>query len=270
MPDNYNLPYTWGGFTGVRKLGFVSCAWIILSITAIDLNLVLEFRPCHVIKNDMKIVSFLLLLIASVSLVSCGATAAQRQYQSDVTITHQSMEALKLCADQIAQSGKYNQLAKHMPITSTHASVLQLADTSYISQQDIPLLSSYEHRVGLCERDFSSNISLVDPEIGSIASQGHQLQKNNAAIFIDGKENWGQFVERRQDISARVYQIMVQIANRDTNELNAENQMELEQRQQALENISRSMQNQEIINQENQPITTNCNQFGNSISCTSR
>lgn len=109
----------------------------------------------------------------------------------------------------------------------------------------------------------------VDPEIGSIAEQGHQIQESNDAALIDGKENWGQFVERRQNISLGTYQDIVKIANRDTNELNAENQLELEERQQALENMSRSIQNQEIINQENRPIITNCNHFLNTTSCVS-
>jgi hypothetical protein len=106
-----------------------------------------------------------------------------------------------------------------------------------------------------------------------------QSRRTNVPIHCDG---WAHFTQSGEDlaqalgIASRLLPLEQQVGKEMTAELQQEHQAEMAQRQavasafaQAAHNFAEQHNQQQMINAINRPRTTDCNSFGNSVSCTS-
>lgn len=217
----------------------------------------------------MKRSSCALLLAVGVTTTSCGATTAQIQYRSDEQVAQQASLTLKACMLTVSETPSLIGLRQYMRLDRTGASITQMSNQFYLPSEEQPILAKYENKVASCERAFRGQLDSIDPSMGQIVSDAHALQKENDALLISHEETLGKFNITRQDIGLKASQAMINAARRLTTTLNAENEKEIQERQQAWENFSKAVQEQQIINAETRTVTTNCNSFGSSVSCTS-
>jgi hypothetical protein len=85
--------------------------------------------------------------------------------------------------------------------------------------------------------------------------------------LVQHKEGWDVYIKTQKDLSAENQKQLTAEGQRIMAGLNEAHEAELERRQAALSALAQYLQNQQIINNMNRPIVTNCNQFGNTTNC---
>jgi hypothetical protein len=209
-----------------------------------------------------------LVVILCLAMAGC-ATAAQRQGEQIKTGLGAAEAEMKACVAAMNNDPSYAGLQQHFPFNDIRqATLAQMTDDSLVSSSDVALMSSRRSIIIGCESKLEETLSRVLPPLVPIIVETRTEQDNNLLDLVKHKASWGAYVVRSQAIIASQAAKMQAVFHQVDAELAAANQQELAQRQAAAAAYSQYMQTQQIINNANRPVTTNCNRFGNSVNCT--
>ncbi len=220
------------------------------------------------------------LLCSVLALGSCS-TAAQREFKATNEAGKSASDAFIECRAAVDGNPAYAGLATHLALSSTPPTLTQLADTALPSPQDISALDSWHSGVQTCrerliasaQESFSFMVPAYQQNYMSLDAIYLKLAKGEVSF---GEAN-SELAQARVQASARSREA----ANEWRSGLNEENREELASRaaafqamatsfQQAGAAMQQQAQQQQLINAINRPLTTNCNRFVNSTSCTTQ
>jgi len=152
----------------------------------------------------------------------------------------------------------------------------QLLDQSPATPHEIELLAERRDRQAPCRKALVDAYMVHAPSMGAVVIERFNIADENVMQLAKGQIRWGEFATRQKDLVESNRIKMVAAGQRIDAEFNARHQQEMAQRAAAAQAFSDAMyqqkllnQNQQIINNSNRPVTTNCNRFGSSVSCTS-
>jgi hypothetical protein len=163
-----------------------------------------------------------------------------------------------------------------VPLTDARQlSLAQQTDKSYATQHEIDLMSARRERLVPCRKAQIDGF-MVAPAIGVVWIEYYAKADANLLELAKQNISWGDYVNRNKILADELRPQLVAAGQRVDTELRAEHQQEMQQRAAAAQAFSNAMyqqqllnQNQQMINNINRPVTTNCNRFGNSVNCTS-
>ena len=143
----------------------------------------------------------------------------------------------------------------------------QLGDDHYATKEEAKLLAAFLDETDTCKRPNIEKIASVAHSVGLILTDGVIEIDELALQVIKHQITWGQGSHNLQTTNSATQKKILAVLQELDRELNASNQAELAQRQQALDALAQWSQ-QQMINAFNRPITTNCSQMGRFTNCT--
>jgi hypothetical protein len=210
------------------------------------------------------------------ALAGC-ATAAQRQSQNIRTTVDVTVAQGNVCYGQINADAAYAELTRHFPFQDIHqATLAQQIDPTFATPHEVALISERHDRIVPCRKGVVDGFMTVEPSIGVLWAEAFSKGDENLLQLAKGKESWGDYVVRAKAIADENIAKRLTASREIDAGLNASHQQEMAGRAAAAQAFSNSMaqqqminQNQQMLNNANRPVTTNCNRFGNSVNCTS-
>jgi predicted transcriptional regulator len=115
-----------------------------------------------------------------------------------------------------------------------------------------------------------NQISQTTPSLVPIYASLYAKGEGSLVDLIQKKQSWGEHLRRVKDAVVEAKLQISQENQRIVAGLNHSHEAELARRQAAANAMSQYLETQQIINNMNRPVTTNCNQFGNIVNCVSR
>lgn len=207
-------------------------------------------------------------LSVAFALLGC-ATAAQRQAVAIRSNTQSAGQQLQACSSAVYNSVAFDPLRAKLPFAADQATLAQMTDASFASDQEIAILLSVHGQLQACRAAFLDQISQTTPSVVPIFAASATESEGSLIDLIQKKQSWGDHVRRVKKVVAdSAVQLAAEGRNIDR-DLERSNEAELARRQRAFDALARYAQTQQIINSLNRPVVTtaNCTQFGNSVSC---
>jgi hypothetical protein len=203
-----------------------------------------------------------------------GCTPAQREANTLKTTVKSASAVYNSCTSQVLADQSYLPLRSHIPLDSfLNATVEQMESDDYPSQQDIQLISQLSDNLTPCRQQFIAVLDTVPGDLGAPFENYDSTEQQSIIILSQGHSTWGQFVQVMHTAAVQRHDQGIAALGQLDSQLQAENAVEVAQRQQALQNYSNYMQRQQEINAVNnaasRPVNTTCNQMGTQTNCTS-
>lgn len=211
----------------------------------------------------MNVSSFAALLCLA-ALLAPGTALSQ---QDPSVVQYNSANASVIaCVQNLNSNPAYAPLLPYGMLHSWNEyTVDQLADTSYISDNDIQLVKNYQSARLQCMTQFENDLAPVDTRLSDGVERERQLFEQNDLLLIRRKETWGQFSINRENIASAYQAAMDSVIQEKNAEVEQANNISAQQRQQALANFMTFIQNQELIDAAKNPIYCTSNNFGGTI-----
>ncbi len=200
-------------------------------------------------------------------LMLAGCAAQRPAYDSSLDASARCMAELRGTPAAAVISSKATLNGLEQP------TVEMLADSSYASESEKAAISTYSRARAMC-RDLGEGYraSVIPPVFKLRQDSVFSGTTALLARLYGGQITWGQFNNERGRAVREAQQDLMQTASR----MQAADQ---EQRQRAAAAFSNSLAQQQQIQlqqqmlnqqmyQQNRPVQTNCNRFGNQVSCT--
>jgi hypothetical protein len=202
--------------------------------------------------------------------VLAGCTPAQNEARTIRNTVHQAGTTIQACAAPIVDDPKYAQLAKHMPLHGFNATTVeQMESTDYPTQSDIQLISDFRDRLEPCHENFVNAYNSIPGNLAAPVQNFYNEEDQGIIALSQGHTTWGQFVQAMHSAVVDEGEQLKEASNQLGAQLQEQNNIEVEQRAQALQNFANYEQQQQAINAMNRPVTTTCNRFGMQTTCTS-
>lgn len=224
-----------------------------------------------------KSLMLLSVLIGSVSLASCQ-TAAQRQVISIRENAQVAKQRAMDCIQKIEANPAYKVLMPHTSLNfvTNPPTLIQLADNNVPTDEEIEAIIAAHNETALCRTQIIEDYMKITPGVIPIVVQSYHASDIITVDLIHRKISWGEANKKRLALVDEL-RIKLQDAGKQlARELEASHEAELAQRQQALNALSQwayqqqvLMQNQQLINAVNRPVTTHCWWNGHSLQCQS-
>lgn len=219
-------------------------------------------------------------LVALVGLVSClggCATSAQRQAAAMNAGASAAIAELTACAQSAYDNPAFAELRVRAPLNLSQASLIQMTDTSKVTPSEVLLLSERHAMVVPCRQHAFEQLSSSFPKAVPILIELAAAADQRLLDLAQRKITWGEYVSKGKRILEEA-QVRLVVARQQTIErLDAAHQQEMINRQAALNAMSKSLattaqyyQNQQVINNMNRSVMTNCTTVGNTVNCISR
>jgi hypothetical protein len=210
------------------------------------------------------------IVIAVSLLAGACATAAQRQYQAMATNGQSSSQSLQACVRPVWDAPENAPLRARMPFKVIDATLQQMSDKDFASDEEIQTILVVHPKLNSCRQAFLTQLSQTSPSISVLYASTFADNEHHLIDLIDKKERWGEYVRGAKQRVTELQLRLTQESQRITAGLDQSHQAELARRQAAANAMSQYLQTQQIINNMNRPVVTNCNQFGNMVNCVSR
>ncbi len=147
------------------------------------------------------------------------------------------------------------------------ATLEQLSDASKITKVEAAAIFKVHPRLQECRHSALDQIAQTTPTFVPILA--NEYSKNDLLLvdLIQRKISWGEELKRARELVADATAELMQEGERIDAGLEQSHEAELARRQAAFNALSQYAQTQQIINNMNRPVVTNCNTFGNSTNC---
>ena len=215
------------------------------------------------------------LLLIALWLAGC-ATAAQRQVATITTQASEAREANNRCIADVGAKPQFASIGNHMPLDGSPPNLAQKADTSLATPQEAKVILSWRSDIANCRLALNTAVQSFAPALVPALLETQNAQDAVWVKLIHRELGWGGALQQLADIQTTIREKSQQVGKEMTAELQQEHQAEMAQRQavasafaQAAHNFAEQQNQQQMINAINRPRTTDCNSFGNSVSCTS-
>lgn len=202
-------------------------------------------------------------------LVGCS-TAAQRQYDGMVSNAQSASQRAEACGLARYNSPDFAPLRPHIPVNWNRVTLEQLADTHLATDEEIHALLAVHPSAQACRQDFLNQIALTAPSMVPIWASLYAKSDDSLVDLIQKKQSWGDHLRRVRSATAEEQAQQSAEEQRLLAGLNQSHQAEIAQRQAAANAMSQYLQTQQIINNLNRPVTTNCVMVGSQVICRSQ
>lgn len=154
--------------------------------------------------------------VMSVALVGTliGCAAIQQQ---------QAAADAKACFATLEQSPEVMILLRRVPKDAADATLQQLSDPSFISQDEAAALTAYHPRAKFCQTQFVERLQTSAPTLAPIFAQSYRDQDNLLLSLIGHQMSWGEFNRRSRDLKLLYQSRFVEEQQRLTAEASARN-----------------------------------------------
>lgn len=208
----------------------------------------------------------MILVGAAGGLVAC-ATAAQRQYQTMSSNAKAASQAVRECTLAVYNAPESASLRVHFPFNVNMASLEQLSDTSLISEEEKQAVLNEHPKLQACREAFLTQLSQTTPSIAAIIADAYAQSENSLVDLLQKKQSWGDHLRRVKSITADTKIRTTEESQKIVAGLNRSHEAELTRRQAASAALMQYYQTQQIINNMNRPVVTNCTAFGSMANC---
>jgi hypothetical protein len=216
------------------------------------------------------------LSVAGVAVILAGcATAAQRQYQAMATNNRSAVQEFQACAETVYNSPDYAPLRRHVPFTVTDATLEQLSDNSFATDNEIRLILEAHPKIQACRQQALDRVTQSTPSLAAILATLYAKGDDSLIQLISKRRTWGEHTRQVRDLAIEGRSELTAEAQRVTAELQQSHEAELAQRQAAAQAATAALaqyaQTQQIIANMNRPTFTNCLRMGyqgNMLNCT--
>jgi hypothetical protein len=195
------------------------------------------------------------------------ATQAQRQFQAVVTNNRNIAAQYLSCVTVIYNSSEAGPIRARAPLKATDATLAQLSDTSKASEPEIQAIFLLHPKLQECQRIVLNGLMSTTPTLVPILTEQYNRGEDDALMFIQRKLTWGEYAKLRRDRATAVQAELQAEGQKIVAGLQQQHENELAHRQAAAEAFARWAQTQQIINNMNRPVITNCNRFGGMVNC---
>jgi hypothetical protein len=212
-------------------------------------------------------------LVAAALLVAC-ATRAERTASNIRAVAEVSNAETRACVANAAVG--HDDLAVHMPLDGTGATLLQQADESLITPGDARSLGVWHAALQKCREARLRAITPVAANVADANAAGFLKADQVYLALLQRKLTWGAANRELAAVRAEAQHNILAATSRLNAELQQADAAEREQRAaavaaigQAVAAASQAAQQQQLINSLNRPVTTNCNRLGSTVNCVS-
>jgi hypothetical protein len=204
------------------------------------------------------------------ALLAGCATAAQRQYQAMVSNDRSAVQDLQACAAAVYNSPEFTPLRRHVPYKATDATLEQLSDNSFASDEEVRIILAVHPELQSCRKQAFDRIAQSTPTLVPIMLGVVTKGEDSLIDLIPKKQSWGAHVRQVRDTTIEGSAELQAEARRIVAGLQQSHEAEIAERQRATEALAQWAQTQQVINAINRPVITNCNAFGSMVNCFSR
>ena len=209
-------------------------------------------------------------LLLTVALLAGCTTAAQRQYQAIKSNNQSALQDLQTCAMAVYNSPELAPLRRHLPFKPTDATLEQLTDASLATDEEIRVILEEHPKLQSCRQHTMDQISQTTPTAVPIFLGIATKSEDSLIDLIQKKQSWGAHVRRIRDVTiAGAAELQAEGQHIEAG-LQQSHEAELGRRQAAADALVHYSQTQQIINNMNRPVITNCNRFGGMVNCVSQ
>jgi len=212
----------------------------------------------------------LVTVLLTVALLSGCQTTAQRQYQAIKSNNQSAIQDLQMCVTTVYNSPEFALLRKHLPLKVTDATLEQLSDDSLATDQEISVILVEHPKLQSCRQRAIDQISQTSPTVVPIFLAITTKSEDSLINLIQKKQGWGAHVRRVRDVTVAGTSELQLESQRIEAGLQQSHEAELARRQAAADALVRYSQTQQIINNMNRPVITNCNSLGGMVNCVSQ
>jgi hypothetical protein len=212
-----------------------------------------------------------IIAIAAIGLLAAGcATQAQMQANKIRAGYKETVASFNTCVEAATQPVKTSGLLSHFPLNTREVTTAQMADDTYPTAVEKQEVASFHDAVTKCRNQEAESLSSFAPSVATVIYENNNRSDAITLYLVQGKLTWGQYVVSIKENGTK-YTGELQRAERQIDQqLQVDNQAELDRRQRALDSINNSLQQQQMINAINRPVTTSCSRFGSTVNCVSR
>jgi hypothetical protein len=272
---------------GVLTLS-VTCAGhfaaLMLSAGSIKLiNPIFSTQGFRVKKMSINWLRQLAILLAPLLLTAC-ATTAQRQGNYMLQVQADTISQARACIDEVSQRAEFAHLKTKLFLDSSGAStpLEYLSGNTRPTKSDISDVYNLHAAIQPCRKIYLEGAGKIHPAVVTIFVNSYADSNKLWVEFASGRMTWGEFNQRRADISRQVNQQINEARTMIASQLQNQHQFEMAQRQRAIESLQQWAYQQQVLENQrlaimaeghaaaiaSRPITCNFNQMGpNSMTC---
>ncbi len=214
----------------------------------------------------MKQCSGLVLLAAL--LVSGCATQAQIQAQTMAENAQSAGAAGEACVRNVQASPAFAPLLQRFPSKPSDTTIEQLANTNKATEGEIKAIFLVHPEFQKCRQALMSQAALTHPGIPPILAAAYAKRDADLVELVQKKITWGEWTVRLKTSDAELGVELAAENQRINAGLQQSHEAELQRRQAAANALAAYARQQQIIDNMNRPITTNCSALGNTVNCT--
>lgn len=206
----------------------------------------------------------------AICLLAGCATAAQRQGQAIATNSQDAGQKLQSCMLAVSNSADFDPIRPHGLANVNEATLEQLSDASFATDDEIKAILVTHPKFQLCRTNFLNQIAQTTPTVVPIMAATWMRQEDALVGVIQKKISWGGYLTQVRGVFAEGRAQVAEETRRVAAGLEQSHQAEMARRQAAANAMMQYSQTQQIINNMNKPVFTNCTGYGYSVNCISQ
>jgi hypothetical protein len=138
---------------------------------------------------------------AAVAVILAGcATAAQRQYQAMATNNRSAVQEFQACAETVYNSPDAP-LRRHVPFTVTDATLEQLSDNSFATDNEIRLILQAHPKIQACRQQALDRVTQSTPSFAAIMATLYAKSDDSLIQLISTRQSWGEHTRHVRDLA---------------------------------------------------------------------
>jgi hypothetical protein len=218
----------------------------------------------------------ILTFIPIISIIGCATAAQQRaaQLRRDIPVV---IAKSKSCSDAVDDKPNYLQVGYRTASKNLRTPTLaQLTDDGLATDEETALIVDRHNDMAHCREQLIKELMNVESGVIPIMTTYWQMGDLVLADLITRKITFGEANKRRSALVNEQVAKLTEYGNQLDRNLAAAHNAEIQNRDAAFSALLQwsqqqqmLMQNQQMLNAINKPVTTNCYRIGNSVQCTS-
>jgi hypothetical protein len=161
-------------------------------------------------------------------------------------------------------------LRAHLAPPGGQATLQQLADTNTASDAEVAAFLAVHPKVQACRSTVLDQVGHTTPTIAAILAGEYVRADEILVALIQKRISWGNYITQGRELQAETRMQLNAEFGRIQAGLEQSHQAELARRQAAADAMARYYQTQQIINNMNQPVITNCVGGPGMVNCVSQ
>jgi|SRR5579859_5289520 hypothetical protein len=136
----------------------------------------------------------LILVLAALTLFCCPWTSALGEDDAQALV-HKN----EACQNAIYRSPDFAPLRVHIPVDIYRTAPEQLADTNFVSDEEIHAISLTHPLAQVCWAEFLNELSKLNPSLAVIWTNRITKAQKSLIDLLQKKQSWGQHIRRSLD-----------------------------------------------------------------------